>query len=585
MKVLFGFNKDDVAKSIANFYEQKYNEKLEQKTVYYYKSIVEEAAKNSFDRIVILEELEQFPVNNFAQIDEYLFKNLDRVTDEFDAKNIIFIASDRRRIGDDFLTKLFNLGIYNVLTGQDRIKSKVTEIIRTPKSKKDVKQYYEKSAGNNIYQSNEVSELEIQKILVYYRNLANDSSKYVETFDRISEQYTSEQMRIIINFLPQDVRDYLAQNSEKYKNILQIGSVQLEQANVPPTVMSQPAVQQAPVQQAPPIVQIQKEPEIIEKIVIKQVQAPPKIIKEVVEKEVVKSVYQVPKDYKKVVCLVGPTKSGTSFCINALSTYYTRKNIKTAIVDMTRKRDTYYMYTYDNEGKRSIISESLKYASNGLNEPLIYGPLSIYSAMPGDERRMYGHSKIIDVVKMHNSVVLMDCDFTTPYEYYRMAQEIYLIQDMDVLNIGQTTLFLRELKNKGVPLNKLKIVINKHIKCKLTARDVIDGMSTYTTPDLKSYDELFSVDSMEYFTLPFEIENYAKYTEMMYKYSNLFSSFTKTFQDELAVLANVIYPVGNTSTRGGTTHKVAQNPGIMSKYNQMKNYTSNNGGVDTSVQY
>lgn len=580
MKVLFGFNKDDVAKSIANFYEQKYNEKLEQKTVYYYKSIIEEAAKNDFDRIVILEELEQFPVNNYAQIDEYLFKNIDRITDEFDAKNIIFIASDRRRIGDEFLTKLFNLGVYNVLTGQDRIKSKVTEIIKSPKTKKDVKQFYEKSAGNNVYQTNEVSELEIQKILVYYRNLSNDTSKYVETFDRVCEQYTTEQMRIIINFLPQDVRAYLRENSDKYRGILQIGEINLQQAQSPKTMVSS-QVQQVEVPK-PQIVEIQKQPEIVEKIVIKQ--APPKVITEVVEKEVVKSVYQVPKDYKKMVCLVGPSKSGTTFCVNALATYYTKKNIKTAIVDMTRKRDTYYMYTYDNEGKRSIAAESLKYASNGLNEPLIYGPLSIYTAMPGEERRMYGHSKIVDVVKMHNSVVLMDCDFTTPYEYYRIAQEIYLIQDMDVLNISQTTLFLRELKNKGVPLNKLKIVINKHIKCKLTARDIIDGMATYTTPDLKSYDELFSVDKMEYFTIPFETENYAKYTEMMYKYSNLFSSFTKNFQEELGVLANIIYPVGQTTSRG-TTHKVTPSNGLMGKYNKMKNYTSSdNSGFETSMQ-
>ena len=37
MKVLFGFNKDDLARSIALFYEQKYGEHLEQKTVFYFK--------------------------------------------------------------------------------------------------------------------------------------------------------------------------------------------------------------------------------------------------------------------------------------------------------------------------------------------------------------------------------------------------------------------------------------------------------------------------------------------------------------------------------------------------------------------
>ena len=42
----------------------------------------------------------------------------------------------------------------------------------------------------------------------------------------------------------------------------------------------------------------------------------------------------------------------------------------------------YTIYTYDNTGKRNIAGESLKYASNGKNEPLVYEKLSIYTAVP-----------------------------------------------------------------------------------------------------------------------------------------------------------------------------------------------------------
>lgn len=581
MKVLFGFNKDDLAKSIALFYEQKYNENLEQKTVFYFKNIIDEVRRNDYDRVVILEELERFPVNNYAQIDDYLFKNMDRITDDYEAKNIIFVASDRRRIGDEFLTKLFNLGIYNVLTGQDRVKSKVTELIHTPKTKRDVKHFYEKNIQNNIYQAGEVSELEIQKILVYYRNLMGDTSKYVETFDRVSEQYTNEQMRIIIKFLPQDVINVLQKESQKYLNIVSLGDVKVDGTQTSNTILPNSNI--PPVQPQPSVVQIQQKPEIVERIVVKQVEAPPKVVTEVVEKEVVKSVYQVPKDYQKVVCLVGPSKSGTTFCINALTTYYTRKNIKTAVVDMTRKRDTYSLFTYDNEGKRSIAAESLKYASNGLNEPLVYGPLSIYTAMPGEERKSYTHSKIIDVCKQNNAVVLVDCDFTTPYDYFRMAQEIYVVQDMDILNVGQTTVFLRELKNRGIPMNKIKIIVNKHVDCKLTSKDIIDGMATYTTPDLKAYDELFYADKMEYFNLSFDQGNYAKYIEMMYKYTNLFSNFTKEFLQELDVLANAIYPTGNASV-SANVYNVPQKQNVFGNFRRMKNYNKNSeGGFEKSI--
>ena len=43
------------------------------------------------------------------------------------------------------------------------------------------------------------------------------------------------------------------------------------------------------------------------------------------------------------------------------------RDIKVGIVDLTRKRDSYTLYTYDHEGKRAIAAESMKYASNGLN--------------------------------------------------------------------------------------------------------------------------------------------------------------------------------------------------------------------------
>ena len=87
------------------------------------------------------------------------------------------------------------------------------------------------------------------------------------------------------------------------------------------------------------------------------------------------------------------------WAINAMynsSTYYPKpgqdkfkRDIKVGIVDLTRKRDTYTLYTYDNEGKRAIAAESMKYASNGLNEPLVYGKLSIYTGVPGEDRKQY----------------------------------------------------------------------------------------------------------------------------------------------------------------------------------------------------
>ncbi|MDO4282225.1 MAG: hypothetical protein Q4D02_01195 [Clostridia bacterium] len=567
MRVLFGISNDDTVKGIVQFYQDKYGEKLEYKNVYYFKQFIQELTKGNYDRAIMLEELEKFPTNNFAQIDDYLFKIIDSITDTFDSKNIIYIASDRRKLGDDFLSKLFNLGIYTVLTGQDRTKGKVTNAIYKPYLKKDVKKYYDNVVSENVYAASEVSELEIQRIITYYKNQNGVVDKYSEIFDRIAVQYTADQLRIIINFLPLDVRNYLQEHNEKYKSLLvkvEPVEVKVIKEEVPQKTSEPPKKQEKKVEEKKieitekkpkeiltkendaKVIEIKKEPEIIKQIVVKQAPVEQKVVTQVLEKEVVKSIYEVPKDYKKAVCFVGAPKVGTTFCINAIATNLARSKVKTAIIDVTRKRDTYTIYTYDNTGKRSIAAESLRYASNGMNEPLIYDKLSIYTGMPGEDRKMYNASVVLDTIKQHNSILLIDADFSTPIDYFKLCQEIYLVQDMNVLNISQITMFLRELKARGVAMNKIKIIINKHVKCALTAKDLIDGIATYTSYDLKMYDELFNSSSIPYYILPFDTENYRKYVEMVYKYSNKFSTFTEEFQSNLKKIINTIYP-----TEGG----------------------------------
>ncbi len=557
MRVLFGINNDETVKGIVNFYEKKYGVKLEYKNVYYFKQFVQELSTGRYDRAVMLEELEKFPTNNYAQIDDYLFKTIDSITDVYDAKNIIYISSDRRKLGDEFLSRLFNLGIYTTLTEQNRTKGKVCDGINKPYIKKDVKKYYDKVSEENVYKSAEVSEIEIQRIISYYQNQNGVTDKYNEIFDRISSQYTDEQLKVIINFLPADVKQHLSFNNQKYKDL--VGSIEVPQVVETSTnVKSQKPKEILSRENDANAVKIKKEPEIIEKIVVKQVPSEPKVITKVVENEVVRNVYEIPKDYKKIVAFVGAPKVGTTFCINAIGTFFARNKVKTAIVDVTRKRDSFTIYTYDNEGKRNIAAESMKYASNGLNEPLIYEKLSIYTAMPGEDRKTYNAGVLIDTIMQHNNVILLDTDFTTPVDYFRLCQEIYVVQDMDIININQLTIFLRQLKARGIPMNKIKIIINKHVNCALTAKDILDGIATYTSYDLKMYDELFNSNSIPYFILPFNAENYKKYVEMVYKYSNKFASFSEDFRASLNKIINSIYPIGNitgTDTSKGRSRK------------------------------
>lgn len=590
MKVLFGLNNDDTVKAIVKYYEETYREKIEYKNVYYFKQAIQEINTGEYERLVILEDLEKYPTNNYAQIDDFIFKNIDAMTDDFDSKNIIFVASDRRKLGDEFLTKLFNLGVYSVLTGSNRTKSKVSQLINEPKKKKDIKKYYEQNAGKNAYSKVEVSELEIQRILTYYRNQNGNQDKYCEIFDKVAIQYTDEQLLIIIGFFPKEIRDYLNENSEKYKEVLKAGEVVMPTPTEQNTVVEATGDGTYGVEKHTNIVDkiVTKAPEVVEKIIVKQAPMQATVLTQVLEKEVIKSVYEVPKDYKKVVCIIGAPKTGTTFCINAIATMLYKKKIPVGIVDMTKKRDSYTLYTYDNEGKRAIAAESLRYASNGMNEPLVYGKLSVYTGVPGEDRKQYQAATVIETVSANNSVTLIDCDFSTPAEYYRLASEIYIVQDMDVLNVNQITMFLRELKTRGIPMSKIKVIINKHVKCALTAKDILDGIATYSSPDLKMFDELFPASEMQYFILPFDQDNYTKYIEMMFKYSNTFSSFTKDFRSSLAQIVHSIYPVVMSSEidegKKDNTYKKPVSKGLgffkKSKIVEMK---SDNAGFEKVV--
>ena len=548
MKVLFGMSNEQTVKDIARHYEEKYKEKLEYKMAFYFGQFSKEISTGQYDRAVLSEELEKLPTKSYAEADKQLFEYIDKVTNDFEARDLIYVASDRTKLGDSFLARLFFLGVYTTLTGSDRTIRKVCEAINSPTSKRDAKKYYDNFDPNSVYNTSEVSEIELRRIIAYYKNLNGDTSRYNEIFDRIVSQYTTEQMGVIINWLPKDVKDYLSQNSDSYKSILESNNISaVQQAEATP---QKPIVDKSKnnsnyeIQNGKEIVKqiVVKEPakeKIVEKVVEKEV---PKVITQVKEVEVVKKYYDVPEDYKKTVCFVGAPKAGTTFCINAIGTYLAKKGVKTAIVDMSRKRDMYTIYTYDNTGKRNIAGESLRYASSGKNEPLVYEKLSIYTAVPGEDRKSYNPNLLIDTVSKNNNVVLIDADFSTPLDYFRLAQDIYIVQDMNVLNISQITMFLRELKQRGIGMEKIKIIINKYVECSLSSKDIIDGIATYTSYDLKMFDELFNPKRVQYFILPFDVENYKKYIEMVYKYSNKFSSFTKEFQDNLNQIINTIYP-------------------------------------------
>ena len=798
MRVLFAMGNAQTSKSIAEQYKIRYNEELEYKDVFYFKALIEEVKKDKeYDRIVISEELEQFPVNRLEEIDKFIFNNIDKVTDEIEASvsKIIFICSDRRTRSDGLLNKLYGNGIYSMLIGDDRSISNLCSIINTPKTKKQAKEFlridYNTSITSDGESEDTVDETQIFSILKYYERLGNDSSKYVEAFDKIAEQYTQKQLKVIANFLPQRVKDVLMA-SDKYaylyiglpdrgeekskpqekKNLLSIlkwnkaereeeearkreerrirqeeerleeeekerqkeeelkrrreaeeakrqaeekrlreeserrrlaeekkKQEELERKRIEEARRAEEAERDRKQEEERRAAEERRRQEALERearrreeekqrdeseIVVESLVAPQienvknneqeaETIKQA-EKEKAKqeaearrqaeeerarqeaearrqaeeerarqeaearrqaeeerarqeaearrqaeeerarqeaearrqaeeerarqeaearrqaeeerarqeaearrqaeeekarreaeslakvedeqysnyrgSVYEVPKDYKKVVVLVGANKSGTTFLVNAISNNMAAKQVNTAILDMTKDRGVYYIYNRDEQKLRRIALECLKKLSEGVDTFIPADKfLRVYTAVPGtleENRKNLKHKTLLETVKRNNNLVIVDADFSTPVEYFEQASEIYIVQDLDILKLQETTMFLRELKNRQIDMSKIKIIINKYVKTALTPKKIVEGLSYYNDPEMSFVDELLN-GKVIYSIIPYRMENYANYVEGLYRNNINYKMYTQDFKDAIESLCMQIYPVGRTA--------------------------------------
>ena len=728
MKVLFAVNNDNVSEAIVKKYQRDYQEILSYKNVYYFNAIYQELQKDkSYSRIVISEDLEPYANNDYDLIDKFLFEKYSKITEEIkNAPNehidIILICADRRKKTDDMLIKIYSKEIYNAIIGQDRSIDEICRLINHPRDKEAAKQYYNihESELGETESEESVSEAEVENIIAHYARLGKNENKYIDSFNNIVSQYNDKQLRIIIKYLPLNVKAVLEERSPKYQQLVTTSALNgidfkkktenykekiknkqevneensiLEQLIKPkniksvviPTNITTSKVQKIEV---PNI----KKPEIRQDIVVEkdfleqrsgtietpeetdienidmqeietdtqdkekieleakrgrgrprknppkeeQDQAtkrgrgrPKKQQENEIETEDIKEpepeidlfnldeqedakqentrqeeidlfsleeeteqpeidLFNMPEESnspqdtqvktnemniqhniennyiaktnntysnlntlltsdKKIVAFVGTTKNGTSFVVNNTAEMLASMGINTAILDMTKTKNAYYIYTNNEETLRGIARDCMKNLQNGVAAGIsAKRNLTVYTEMPGEEKE-YEIDKILSTLATQYSAILIDTDFDTNPEIFEKSQEIYLVQSMDVLTIQPLTAFLRNLKSKDIlKPEKLKIVINKSAKIRsLNAKTLIGGMSCYNSPNMTYMTELFNKDTIKYCEIPFEMQNYVKYLDSLANCVISLNGYTKQFITSLRELANMVYPLVN----------------------------------------
>ncbi len=258
---------------------------------------------------------------------------------------------------------------------------------------------------------------------------------------------------------------------------------------------------------------------------------------------------------KKIVAFVGTTKNGTSFVVNNTAELLASMGIETAILDMTKSKNAYYIYTDDKESLRETARNCMQNLQNGIAKGIeAKRNLTIYTEMPGEEAT-YNIEKILTTLVQRYSAILIDTDFDTNPEIFARVQEIYLVQTMDVLTIQPLTAFLRNLKSKEVlKPEKLKIVINKSEKVRsLSVKTLIGGISRDNSPSMTYMTVLFNKDNITFCEIPFEVQNYVKYLDSLVNCSISLNGYTKQFMMALKNFASLVYPLVGKQTYDSKT--------------------------------
>ncbi len=239
MRILFAVSnsedsKGDIVDVICNEYQKEYKKIISYKRAFYYDAIVNEIKQtrdNKYDRIIITEDLEKNIDDSYESEDFNLYKHMDEITDEAYKDDgtqipIILLCSDRRTERDPIISKLFVLGVYNVLFGRDRTIQNVCALIEKPRNKKLAKIAYNINPQilkyDGVNEQKLISDRQMHSILKFFNLNKDNIEKCVKGFAKLAREYNDAQLQLIINSLPLDVKIVLEENSKDYLNIAKV---------------------------------------------------------------------------------------------------------------------------------------------------------------------------------------------------------------------------------------------------------------------------------------------------------------------------------------------------------------------------
>lgn len=540
MKVLFAVSSEKISELVINKYQKLNNEVLIYKNVYYYNSVIKELETvKDYDVIVLDENLEE--ISNDKH-DKNLISILDKITDISINKNeqiipVVLITKENRNFGEQFLEQLFKIGIYNALIGKDRKITNVCNLLKKPRTSQEAKMYYNINVveKERIISEEEgaIPKIQLKSILDFYQKNIEKVNKYSEIFNKIATQYNDEELKYILNKLPIQVQTVLRNENEIVNrfNNSNVKTVEQDRAIVQKEIVSKVAEQ--PVEK--------------QSVVSAVKEIKPNVVQ--TQNNVSKMRYDTGSlnyQNKKAVIFVGTTKNGVSFLVNTIAVLFSKLGINTAILDVTKNKNSYYMSTNSDERLKQIAQISILKLDKGIAQGIqVDNNLTVYTSVPGGMKLEVSPYNVINTLYKNHTVILIDSDFETELEYFQLAKEIYLVQSLDILTIQPLTEFLKGLKLRNILTDeKINIVLNKEVGVRgLTKKQIVGGISMYNSPTMQERISLFNRENVNVFSIPFNLMAYQKYLEQIIQCKFELAGYPKKFIEEIKLLAHNIYPL------------------------------------------
>jgi hypothetical protein len=513
-KVLFGLNQNpnkEIENRINDRYEKETGQRFEFDSEYYIDGIWKALREKEYDTLILKEDLEASPV----KIDF-----LDNLTDNYPNLQIIFVINDTHE-RDTYVKQLFNLGIYNILYKEDLKIPNIIELIQSSRTKMDAKIYLDIDEIEAISKDSDmetINDNELEKIFINLRIATVDEISTM--FTEISNSYNDKQMLFLVSLLSSDVKDKLAKsgndNFEKHHKRWLMLDNQYVEAEAQPS--------------GKPSTTTSKK-EVVTKTITR------------VETQYVQ---YTPSDYNKIVAFVGDRKAGTTTIIDFVAMLFSKRGKKVAVLDLTENKTLYYMKCWGDTALTTKEKRSLELLNERGNHPIVInGNYKLYTQIEKPEMDDYEFDFInaIEQIRYESDIILIDMDFQSPCEWLKFGvSSIFVVNDLNILGVKTTKDYVKNIVEKGVNNKKINLIINKFIKSKVRAEDILVGF-TQPLRHLEYENEINCLDiSRGYFAIDFDIETYQNLISS-YLFEGGEAEMSEKIQGQVLEICNHIYPL------------------------------------------